>query len=136
MVLCDYSDAYILAKETITVANTGTSPAPNNADKNVIFKNCASCTACISRINNTLINNAEYIDVVMPMYHLIEYRDNYSKTSRVLWQFCKDVPTVDTNGAITNLTEANAATDSFNRTVKLTSQTGNKGTRNVRITVQ
>ena len=74
--------------------------------------------------------------MVLPVYHLIEYRDNYSKTSRVLWQFCKDVLTVDTNGAITNLTEANAATDSFNRTVKLTSQTGNKGTRNVRITVQ
>ena len=70
------------------------------------------------------------------MYHLIEYRDNYSKTSRVLWQFCKDVPTVDTNGAITNLTEANAATESFNHTVKLTGQTGNTGTRYVKIMVQ
>ena len=72
----------------------------------------------------------------MPMYHLIEYRDNYSKRSRVLWQFCKDVPTVDTNGAITNLTEANAATESFKLTVKLTGQTGNNGTRYVKIMVQ
>ena len=63
--LCDYSDAYILVKGTITVAKTGIAATPNNANKKVIFKNCAPFTSCISRINNTKIDDAEYIDVVM-----------------------------------------------------------------------
>ena len=83
--LWDYSDAYILAKGNIAVNNTGTAEAPINRDKKVIFKNCAPFTNCISKINNTQIDNAEYIDIVMPMYNLIEYSDNYSKTSGSLW---------------------------------------------------
>ena len=79
--LCDYIDAYILVKGNITVNNT----AANNAAKKVIFKNCVLFTNCISKINNTRIDNAEYIDIVMPMYNLIEYSDNYSKTSGSLW---------------------------------------------------
>ena len=80
--LCDYSDAYILVKGNITVNNTATDgAAANNTNKEVIFKNCAPFTNCISKINNTDINNAKYIDIVMPMYNLIEYTDNYSKTS-------------------------------------------------------
>ena len=51
--LCDYSDAYILAKETITVNNTGTAAASNNRNKKVIFKNCTPFTNCINEINNT-----------------------------------------------------------------------------------
>ena len=50
-------------------------------DKGVTFKNCAPFTKCISRINNTDIDNAQDIDIVMLMYNLIEYSDNYSKTS-------------------------------------------------------
>ena len=61
-------------------------------DKGVTFKNCAPFTKCISRINNTDIDNAHGIDIVMPMYNLIEYSDNYSKTSGSLWQYCKDDP--------------------------------------------
>ena len=53
--------------------------------KSVIFKNCASFTKCISTINNTDIDNAQDIDIVMPIYNLIEYSDNYSKTSGSLW---------------------------------------------------
>ena len=88
--LCDYSDAYILFKENITVNNTAAGgAAANNTNKKVIFKNCAPFTNCISKINNTQIDNAEYIDIVMPMYNLIEYNDNYSKTSGSLWQYCK-----------------------------------------------
>ena len=68
--LCDYSNAYRLVKGTITVANTDVAGvAGNNGDKKVIFKNCASVTSCISRINNTEID--EYIYVVMPMHNLI-----------------------------------------------------------------
>ena len=60
--------------------------------KGVTFKNCASFTKCISIINNTDIDNAQNIDIVMPMYNLIEYSDNYSKTFGSLWQYYKDDP--------------------------------------------
>ena len=61
-------------------------------DKGVAFKNCAMFTNCISEINNTQIDNAKYIDIVMPMYNLIEYSDNYSKTSGRLCQYYRDKP--------------------------------------------
>ena len=83
--LCDYSDAYILVKGTITVKNT---VAANNTNKKLIFKNCAPFTICISEINNTQVDNAKDIDIVIPMYNLIEYSDNYSKTCGSLWQYC------------------------------------------------
>ena len=93
--LGDYADAYILVKGNITVNNTAAEgAAANNTNKKVIFKNCAPFTNCISKINNTQIDNAEYIDIVMPMYNLIEYSDNYSKTSGSLWQYCKEIPAV------------------------------------------
>ena len=76
--LCDYSDAYILVKGTITAADTSAAgAAANNTNKKVIFKNCAPFTNCISEINTTQVDNAKDIDVVMPMYNLIEYSDNY-----------------------------------------------------------
>ena len=83
--LCCYSDAYILVKGNIAVNNTGTGEAQTNRDKKVIFKHCAPFTNCISKINNTQIDNAQYIDIVMPMYNLREYTDNYSKTYGSLW---------------------------------------------------
>ena len=62
--LCDQSDAYILFKGNISVNNTAAEAAdPNNRNKKVIFKNCAPFTNCISKINNTQIDNAEYIDI-------------------------------------------------------------------------
>ena len=83
--LCDYSDSHILVKGTITVPNTGTAAAPNNRNKEVIFKNGAPFTDCIGEINNKQIDHAKGIDVVMSLYNLIEYSANYSKTSRILW---------------------------------------------------
>ena len=80
--------------------------------KKTIFKNWAPFTTCISRIYNTQIDNAEDIDIVILMFNLIEYSDNYSKTSRRLCQYCKDIPDVDNNGAIVNFNAAKA-TDSF-----------------------
>ena len=78
--LCDYGDAYILVKGNITVNNaTADGAAANNINKKVIFKNCVRFPNCISKINNTQIDNAEYIVIVMPMYSVIEYSDNYSK---------------------------------------------------------
>ena len=79
--LCGYSDAYILVKGNISVNNTaGAGADANNTDKKVIFKNCAPFTDCISKINNTQVDNAKDIDIVMPMYNVKEYSDNYSKT--------------------------------------------------------
>ena len=74
--LCDYGDAYILVKIYLTVNNTA-----DNTNKQVIFKNCAPFANCISKIENTQMDDAEYIDTVMPMYNLIVYSDNYSKTT-------------------------------------------------------
>ena len=58
--------------------------------KEIIFKNCAPFTDCISEINNTQVDNAKDLDVVMLMYNLIEYSDNYSKTRGSLWQYYRD----------------------------------------------
>ena len=71
-------------KEKITVTGHGYDDAARQADernKDVAFKNCAPFAKCINRINNTEIGNAKDIDIVMPVYNLIEYSDNYSKTS-------------------------------------------------------
>ena len=74
--LCDYSDAYILVKGNITVNNTAADgAAANNTNKKVIFKSCAPFTSCKGKINNTQVDNAENIDIVMPMYSLIKYSD-------------------------------------------------------------
>ena len=73
--LCDYSDAYILVKGTITINGRGADAAARQADerdKGVSFKNCAPFINYISEINNTQIDNAKDIDIVMPMYNLIE----------------------------------------------------------------
>ena len=93
--LCDYADAYVLVKGTITIIGDGDDNAVRQADerdKGVTFKNCAPFTKCISRINGIDIDNARDIDIVMPMYNLIEYSDNYSKASGSLWQYYKDDP--------------------------------------------
>ena len=114
LVLCNYSDANILVKRTITVTITAEAYADgNNTNKCFMFRNCAPLTSCINRINNMQKDDAQYIDVVMPMYNLIEYRDNYSKTSGTLFQYCRDVPAVDNNGTVLDFTEA-SVTDSFN----------------------
>ena len=112
--LCDYSDAYILVKGNITVNNTaGDGAAANNTNKKVIFKNCTPFTSCISKVNNTEIDNAQYINIVMPMYNLIEYSDNYLKTSGSLLQYCKQIPAIDNNGNIVDFNGANS-TESLN----------------------
>ena len=81
--LCDYSDAYILVKGTISVNNTAAQgAAANSTNKKVMFKNCAPFTNCISEINNTQIDNAKDIHIVMPMYNLLGYSDNYAKKNR------------------------------------------------------
>ena len=81
--LCDYSDAYILVAGNIIVA-------VGDANTKVAFKNCAPFRKCRTEINDTFIEEAEHINIVMPLYNLIEYRDNYSDTLGGLWQFKRD----------------------------------------------
>ena len=134
--LCDYSDAYIHVRGTVTVNNTAAADADaNNTNKKVLFKNFAPFTRCISEVNNTNVNDTKDTDIVMPVYNLIEFSDSYSKTSGSLWKYCKDIPAIDNNNnAIVNFTNNNL-TDSFNFKVKMTGQTGHKGTKNVEIMV-
>ena len=125
--LCDYSDAYILVKGNIALNNTvGAGAAANNTNKKVIFKNYATFTNCISKINNTQIDNAEYIDIVMPMYNLIEYSNYLSKTFGSLWQYCKDIPAVNNNGNIVIFNREND-TDSLNYKSKIIGTTNDDG---------
>ena len=126
--LCDYSDAYILVKGTITITGNAVPPAgrteaqllaarqADERDKSVIFKNCAPFTKCISKINNTDIDIAKNINIAMPMYNLIEYSDNYSKTSGSLYQYYKD-----------ELNDNIAGSESFKSKVKITGKTPNDG---------
>ena len=88
--LCNYADPYILVKGTITITGAGDDDAAKRLDER--NKGVNLFTKCISRINNTDIDNAQDIDIVMPMYNLIEYSDNYSKTSGSLWKYYKDEP--------------------------------------------
>ena len=81
--LYDFSDAYIVMKGKITVTN----PKNDACDKKLAFKNNAPFVSCVSKINNTFIDNAEDLDVVMPMYNLLEYSKNYSKTTGRFWNY-------------------------------------------------
>ena len=102
-ILCDYSDAYILFKGTITIPNMARAgQSANKNDKEVVSKNCAPFTDCISEINNTQKDNAKDIDMVMSMYNLIEYSENYSKTSGSLWQYYRDGSSSNDTGLIYN----------------------------------
>ena len=125
---CDYGDTYILVEGTITNTGAGDDAAARRGDernKRVIFKNFAPFIKCISKVNNTEIDNAQDIDMVMPMYNLMEYGNSYSKTSGRLWQYYKDEP----NDNLAN-------SESFKSKVKITVNTPAGGnTQDVKIIV-
>ena len=121
--LCDCSDAYIVVKGDayivvkgrITINGRGAAAVAREADerdKGVAFKNCAPFINCISEIKNTQIDNAKDIDIVMPMYNLIEYSNNYAKTSGSLWQYFRDEPGDDLEDS-----------ESFKSKIKITGKT-------------
>ena len=104
-----------MVKGTIIITGAGDDAAARQADerdKVVVFKNCAPFTNCISEINNTQVDNAKGIDIVMLMYNLIEYSDNYAKTSGSLWQYYRDEP----NDSLAN-------SESFKFKVQITGKT-------------
>ena len=87
--LCDFSDEYIVVKGDITLEGDNDA---NRRNKNLIFKNNTQFINCISKINGVKIGNAEDLDVVMPMYNLLEYSKNYRKTTGSLWNYYRDEP--------------------------------------------
>ena len=80
--LCDYNDAYILVRGDTTV--------PGAPETQLAFTNCAPFTKCITKIDGTRIDDAENLDLVMPMYNLIEYSSNYSEKTGSLWFYSKN----------------------------------------------
>ena len=97
--LCDYSDAYVL----VTGHLKATGGDANNKDA---FKNYAPFTKCITHINDEHVDDADNLDIIMPMYNLIEYSDNYSDISWSLWQFKRDEQNLN-NGNSANLLSTN-----------------------------
>ena len=129
--LCDYGNTYTLVKDTITIAPV---PPPaailNDNDVEIVFKNCARFTDCIKEINNTQIGNAKSIDVVMPIFNLTEYRDNYSKTFGSLWQY-RNEQTLTDSGTFANFHAANdSASFKFKRKI-IAGETTDGGTENI-----
>ena len=125
--LCVYNDACIIVKGNMKFNNTADNgAAANDTNKKVILQNCDPFTNYISEIDNTKVNNAKDIDIVMPMFNLMKYSGNYSRKSERFWQYCKDIPAVNNNGDIVEFNGANA-TDSFNFKTKITGQTDNNG---------
>ena len=99
--LCDYSDPYILVTRDITA--TG-----GNENTKVPFKNCAPFTKCVTHINDEHVNNPFNLYIIMPMYNLTEYSDNYSDTSGSLWQFKRDESPVTNAGNAGEVSTANS----------------------------
>ena len=106
--LCDYAEAYILVDGTIRAANA------LNVTR-LALKNCAPFTKCNLEINDELVDTAENVDIVMSMYNLIEYSDNYQNSSSTLYQYKRDEPPED--NAVADLTADNS--DSFKYEIKL-----------------
>ena len=95
--LCNYSDVYVWVKGKITVTNENDNA---NFNKELTLKNNAPFISCISKINGELV--AEDLDIVMPMYNLLEYSKNYEKTSGSLLNYYRDEPSEITLGAGNN----------------------------------
>ena len=104
--LCHYSHAYILVTGNINITN-----GDNNTK--VGFKNCAPFKKCRTEINETFVDDADFINITMPMYNSIEYSDNYSDTSGRLWQFKRDEQPINNNGAFVNITAENSSSLKF-----------------------
>ena len=125
--LCDYSGAYILVTGNITVKRRNAADTDYialGAITQVVFKNCAPFEKCRTEINETFIDEADFINITMPMYNLIEYSDNYSDTSESLWQF-KRVEIIN-NADVTNDNNS----PSFKYKASIIGSTGNNGIKN------
>ena len=108
--LCNYSDAYIVVKGNINLESDRTNADNVNAyDKKVAFKNNSPFISCITKINGELIGNAEDLDIVMPMYNLLEYSKSYRKTSGSLFNYYRDEPNSEEDDDDINFSIQNSA---------------------------
>ena len=128
--LCDYSDAYIVVKGKISVTGTENT---NRRNKKLTFKNNAPFTSCISKVNNTLTDNAEDLDIFMPIYNLLEYSDNFSMTSGSFWNYYRDkvndsANEIDDNDNMIN-NKNTKASKSFVYKTKITGSISNNNSR-------
>ena len=101
--LCDYSDAYILITGDIAVKRRNAADTADialGAISQIAFKNCAPFEKCSTEIDGTLVDEANFINIVMPMYNLIKHSDNYSDTSGSLWSF--KIDDIVNNADVTN----------------------------------
>ena len=125
--LCDYSYAYILVNGTITVTTPGVNNGVNNIrhkkNRSLILKNNAPFVSCITRVNGELIEDADDLDIVMPMYNLLEYSKNYRKTIGSLYNYYRDEFTNDDNYNFANINVVN--TEAFKYKNKITGNTYN-----------
>ena len=139
--LCDYFDAYIVVKGDIALTKTNGRGIIDIRNKFLAFKNNAPFTNCVSNINNVLINNAEDLDIVKPMYNLLEYSKNDRKATGSVWNYYRDepnnaplndydTPTIDYNAdSITN-------SESFKYKSSITGITSNANQENCENTEQ
>ena len=122
--LCNYSDAYIVVKGDLIVTNFGSIMY----DKKLI--------SCISKLNNTLIDNAEDLDIVIPMYNLLEYSKNYRKTTGSFWNYYRDKPNSGLGGDNNNVNYSIKDSKSFDYKTSITGKLeGNNTEKEVEIVV-
>ena len=129
--LCDYSDAYILVKGTVTVAGNN---LRDRQDRPLILKNKAPFASCITRINGELIKDADDLDIVMPMYNLLEYSKNYRKTIGSLYNYYRDELSDDADdNQFNNIKVVNSSTFKYKN--KIIDNTNNQGTKDIELAI-
>ena len=122
--LCNYSDAYIVVKGDLIVTNFSSIMY----DKKFI--------SCILKLNNTLIDNAEDLDIVIPMYNLLEYSKNYRKTTGSFWNYYRDKPNSGLGGDNNNVNYSIKDSKSFDYKTSITGNLeGNNTEKEVEIVV-
>ena len=129
--LCGYSDAYVLVVGDIKVVGVA-------ANTNVAFKNCAPFTRCVTHVNDEHVETAENLDIIMPMYNLIEYSDNYADSSGSLYQFKRDKSPMNDAGNPNNVALDNSTSFKYKASLlgKATDADGNdKSLNNTKIVV-
>ena len=129
--LCDYSDAYILVTGDIKVTAVA-------ADTNVAFKNYAPFTRCLTHINDEHVETAENLDIIMPIYNLLEYSDNYADSSGSFYQFKRDESPINDNNNPLNITLNNSSSFKYKASLlgKAIDADGNdRSLKNVKIVV-
>ena len=130
--LCEYSDAYIVVKGTITV----TKPNSVVCNKKLALKNNAPFVSCISKVNNTLIDNAEDSDIVMSMYNLLEYSKNYRKRTGSFWNYYRDEPNSGLGSENNNINYSRKDSKAFDYRASITGKLeGNNTGKEVQIVV-